>query len=81
MNNYLNMINEGKVQEVFKEVREIQIGRVYDKEKEKIESDVVGFSFKGFEPLHKLIDDVPFNSTENFQIKVIVIAMAFLVCI
>ena len=67
MNNYLSMINGGKVQEVFKEVREIQIGRVYDKEKEKIESEVAGFSFKGFEALHKLIEDIKFNDTGKFK--------------
>lgn len=67
LNNYLSMINGDKVQEVFKEVREIQIGRVYDKEKEKIESEVAGFSFKGFEALHKLIEDIKFNDTGKFK--------------
>ena len=62
------MINDGKVQEVFKEVREIQIGRVYDKEKEKIESEVAGFSFKGFEALYDLIDNIAFNETGKFKV-------------
>lgn len=68
LNNYLSMINDGKVQEVFKEVREIQIGRVYDKEKEKIESEVAGFCFKGFEALYDLIDNIAFNETGKFKV-------------
>lgn len=66
LSNYLNMIYEGKEKEVFKEVKEIQIGRTFNKEKDKIESDVVGFSFKGFEQLNKLIEGIDFNDTGRF---------------
>lgn len=66
LDNIKAQLEEDKIEEVFKQIESIEVGRVYDEDKEKIKPVIERIRFKDFDSLYKLLEQSDFMDAGVF---------------